>query len=90
MNQEWYAGAGPKDVNIFDRQWSFKMAVLDMLSTVLRKLPCERQLHWFMFTVLASTFFASLLSVFVECQDLRLNWKLFPKADQWWVHRAMP
>ncbi|KAI1179033.1 hypothetical protein F4777DRAFT_575384 [Nemania sp. FL0916] len=62
--------------------WSMKMAVLDMLDAFLRQLQCKRQMIWLMHTVLALTFIASILSVFLECQELKLNWTLFPHADR--------
>ncbi|KAJ8122407.1 hypothetical protein O1611_g9848 [Lasiodiplodia mahajangana] len=62
--------------------WSLKMAVLDMLRPLLGKLQCGRQALWFIYLVLAFTFTASILSVFFECQELRLNWTLFPDAEQ--------
>ncbi|KAI1122464.1 hypothetical protein F5Y10DRAFT_271026 [Nemania abortiva] len=62
--------------------WSLKMAVLDMLRPFLRRLRWDRQALWFMYPVVALTFIASILSVFLECQDLRLNWTLFPDAER--------
>lgn len=59
------------------------MAVLDMLKTVLGRLRCERMVLWLMYAALASTFLASILSVFLECNDLKLNWTLFPDAERW-------
>lgn len=59
------------------------MSALDTLKALLRKLRCEPLVLWFMSAVLALTFFASILSVFLECQKLELNWTLFPDAEKW-------
>ncbi|KAI0810167.1 hypothetical protein GGR55DRAFT_678762 [Xylaria sp. FL0064] len=60
--------------------WSMKMSVLDILSGLLRQFRCRPLVLWFMSSVLAITFFASILSIFLECQELELNWVLFPNA----------
>lgn len=65
------------------RLWSLKMAVLDMLKAVLGRLRCERMVLGLMYAALALTFLASILSVFLECNDLTLNWTLFPDAERW-------
>ncbi|KAI1114883.1 hypothetical protein F5Y14DRAFT_450502 [Nemania sp. NC0429] len=62
--------------------WSLKMAVLDMLKTLLRKIRCERMILGVMYTALASTFLATILSVYLECNDFKLNWTLFPDAEK--------
>ncbi|KAI1282646.1 hypothetical protein F5Y07DRAFT_394610 [Xylaria sp. FL0933] len=62
--------------------WSMKMSVLDILSGLLRQFKCRPLVLWFMSSVLAITFFASILSIFLECQELELNWALFPNAHK--------
>ncbi|KAI1752639.1 hypothetical protein F4782DRAFT_530126 [Xylaria castorea] len=59
--------------------WSLNLAVLDVLrATLLRKSENKQQLFWSMYTVLALTFFVTILSAFIECQPLTLNWTLLP------------
>ncbi|KAI1350802.1 hypothetical protein F5Y01DRAFT_315461 [Xylaria sp. FL0043] len=69
-------------INRLDRLWSMKMSVLDILSGLLRQFKCRPLVLWFMSSVLAVTFFASILSIFLECQELELNWVLFPNAHK--------
>ncbi|KAI0456351.1 hypothetical protein F5B21DRAFT_502546 [Xylaria acuta] len=59
--------------------WSLNMAVLDILrTTLLRKSENKQQLFWSMYTVLALTFFVTILAAFIECQPVKLNWTLLP------------
>ncbi|KAI0539554.1 hypothetical protein GGR58DRAFT_499992 [Xylaria digitata] len=62
--------------------WSLKMSVLDILGALLRKLRREQPVLRFMSAVLGLTFLASILSVFLECQQLKLNWILFPEPEK--------
>jgi hypothetical protein len=65
------------------RLWSLKMAVLDLMTPFLGGLRCDRPVRWLMYLVLACTFIASILSAFLECHELKLNWTLFPDAERW-------
>ncbi|KAI0474684.1 hypothetical protein F4859DRAFT_514533 [Xylaria cf. heliscus] len=59
--------------------WSLNMAVMEVLRrTLLRKCENRQQLCWSIYTVLALTFFVTILSAFIECQPLKLNWALLP------------
>ncbi|KAI8954990.1 hypothetical protein F4801DRAFT_574996 [Xylaria longipes] len=59
--------------------WSLNMAVLDVLrATLLLKSENKQQLLWTMYTVLALTFFVTILTAFIECQPVKLNWTLLP------------
>ncbi|TRX89686.1 hypothetical protein FHL15_009436 [Xylaria flabelliformis] len=59
--------------------WSLNLAVLDVLrKTLLRRSEYKQQLFWSMYTVLALTFFVTILAAFIECQPLQLNWTLLP------------
>ncbi|KAI1432756.1 hypothetical protein GGR50DRAFT_696724 [Xylaria sp. CBS 124048] len=62
--------------------WSLKMAVMDILRPMLRKL----RFQWFalrvIYAILGTTFLASILAVFLECDEISLNWKLFPEPEQ--------
>ncbi|GAW11759.1 hypothetical protein ANO14919_011100 [Xylariales sp. No.14919] len=62
--------------------WSLKMSVLDILNVLLRKLRCGQSVIWFMSAVLGLTFLACILSVFLECEQLKLNWILFPDPEE--------
>ncbi|KAK5632777.1 hypothetical protein RRF57_008491 [Xylaria bambusicola] len=58
--------------------WSLKMSVLDMLNTLLQAVRCKQSGIRLMYVILAMTFSASILSIFLECQPFELNWTLFP------------
>ncbi|KAI0107779.1 hypothetical protein GGR51DRAFT_570718 [Nemania sp. FL0031] len=62
--------------------WSLKMAVLDMLLSLWGGSQRNRGVFCYTYIVLAVTFFASIMSVFFECQELRFNWTLFPDTGQ--------
>ncbi|KAI1819280.1 hypothetical protein F4861DRAFT_544068 [Xylaria intraflava] len=62
--------------------WSLKMAIMDILRALLRKLRYEWLIAYAAYTVLGVTFLGATLSVFLECQELSLNWKLFPDPDK--------
>ncbi|KAH8156813.1 hypothetical protein CIB48_g11436 [Xylaria polymorpha] len=59
--------------------WSLNVVALNVLrTTLLRNCENKQQLFWSMYTVLALTFFVTILSAFIECQPLKLNWALLP------------
>ncbi|KAI2638366.1 hypothetical protein GGS21DRAFT_488443 [Xylaria nigripes] len=62
--------------------WSLKMAVMDMLRAFLDKHRIEWLSLYLMYTILGGTLLASILSAFLECQELSLNWKLFPDPEK--------
>ncbi|KAI0473387.1 hypothetical protein GGR56DRAFT_675887 [Xylariaceae sp. FL0804] len=63
--------------------WSLKMAVVDLLRGLLRRLQYERPVLYSTYAFLAVTFLASLLAVFLECRPLSMYWKLFLVDEMW-------
>ncbi|KAI0512977.1 hypothetical protein F5B22DRAFT_648072 [Xylaria bambusicola] len=58
--------------------WSLKISVLDYLGSLLETIRCKQTGIRIMYVILAMTFSASILSVFLECRPFELNWTLFP------------
>ncbi|KAM0817900.1 hypothetical protein AB5N19_03707 [Seiridium cardinale] len=58
--------------------WCLKMAVLDILGRMISKLPYERLVVITLWITLASTFVASVLSVFLECRPFYLYYQVNP------------
>ncbi|KAH7394294.1 hypothetical protein BKA66DRAFT_411034 [Pyrenochaeta sp. MPI-SDFR-AT-0127] len=58
--------------------WSLKMVVLDLLRRMIRKLPHEYTILYCYWSVLALTYVASNISVFVECHPFERYWQLSP------------
>ncbi|KAI1267720.1 hypothetical protein F5Y18DRAFT_443506 [Xylariaceae sp. FL1019] len=62
--------------------WSLKLATLDFVRILLRKLRHEDLIVNSMYAVLALTFAASFIAIFFECRPLSLFWTLSPIAQQ--------
>ncbi|KAI1314196.1 hypothetical protein F5Y03DRAFT_5171 [Xylaria venustula] len=62
--------------------WSIKLSILDLFNTFLQRLRRKTVVLWFITAVLALSFFASILSIFLECEKLELNWALLPNASK--------
>ncbi|KAL5113221.1 hypothetical protein ACEQ8H_008903 [Pleosporales sp. CAS-2024a] len=54
------------------------MAVLDLLASLIMQLPFERRLLYTSWTILAVTFVASIVTVFVSCNPVNLHWRIYP------------
>ena len=54
------------------------MAVLDLLSRLIMKLPFERKLLYGFWATLLLTFIASIVTVFTGCTPLRRSWQINP------------
>lgn len=54
------------------------MVVLDLLRRMIRKLPYEYATLYTFWAILAITYVASNISVFVECRPFELYWQLSP------------
>ncbi|KAI8931531.1 hypothetical protein NX059_011188 [Plenodomus lindquistii] len=62
--------------------WSLKMAVLDLLGRLIMKMPYERRVLHIFWAVLAATFVASIVTVFVGCKPFRKHWQIFPDPGE--------
>ncbi|KAL6705001.1 hypothetical protein ACN47E_007404 [Coniothyrium glycines] len=62
--------------------WSLKMAVLDLLSRLIVKMPYERKLLYCIWITLGVTFIASFVTVFVGCQPFERHWQIYPDPGQ--------
>ncbi|KAF2847480.1 hypothetical protein T440DRAFT_491921 [Plenodomus tracheiphilus IPT5] len=58
--------------------WALKMAVLDLLGRLILKMPYERKLLYVFWIILATTFLASMATVFVGCSPFRRHWQIYP------------
>lgn len=58
--------------------WSAKMAVLDLLSRLIMKMPFERKLLYVIWGTLLLTFVASITTVFTSCTPIRRSWQINP------------
>lgn len=63
--------------------WTLKLAVLDLLRTMLRRLRHERPILTYIYTIMLLSFAFSILAVFLECRPLGLYWSLHPDAHSW-------
>lgn len=54
------------------------MAVLDLLSRLIMKMPYEMKLLYAIWATLFLTFVASITTVFTACTPLRLSWQINP------------
>lgn len=54
------------------------MAVLDLLSRLIMKMPFERRLLYVIWGTLLSTFVASIITVFTSCTPIRRSWQINP------------
>ncbi|KAF9691273.1 hypothetical protein EKO04_010649 [Ascochyta lentis] len=58
--------------------WCLKMAVFDLFARIIAKMPYERMLVYGFWTVLFSTFVASVATVFVGCHPFERHWQIYP------------
>ncbi|KAF1920515.1 hypothetical protein BDU57DRAFT_17421 [Ampelomyces quisqualis] len=58
--------------------WSAKMAVLDLLASLIVRLPFELRLLYSFWAVLFATFIASIVTTFSSCAPIRLHWQIDP------------
>lgn len=66
------------------RLWCLKMAVFDLLARIISKMPYERYVVYGFWTVLFSTFVASVVTVFVGCQPFDRHWQIYPDPGDWY------
>ncbi|KAH3963916.1 hypothetical protein HBH70_223460 [Parastagonospora nodorum] len=62
--------------------WSAKIAVLDLLASLIMRLPFEKRILYTYWAILATTFVASIVTVFTSCVPLRLSWEIYPWPDE--------
>lgn len=58
--------------------WSLKMAVLDLLSRLIDKMPYQRKLLYSIWAAFGLTFAASIITVFISCQPFQRYWQIYP------------
>lgn len=61
-----------------------KMAVFDLLARIIAKMPYERVLVYGFWTVLLTTFVASVATVYVECRPFDRHWQIYPDPGDWY------
>jgi hypothetical protein len=61
------------------------MAVLDLLSKIIMKLPFERRLLNGFQAVLLLTFVASIVTVLVGCSPVSRHWQIYPNPGTWYA-----
>lgn len=68
------------------------MAVLDLLSRMIAKMPFERKLLYFMWAALGTTFVASIVTVFIGCHPFEQYWQIHPDPGKWYdmLHGDVP
>jgi hypothetical protein len=67
-----------------NRLWSAKMAVLDLLASLIMRLPFERRLLYSFWTILFVTFVASIITTFSSCTPISLHWQVDPDPGDWY------
>jgi hypothetical protein len=60
------------------------MAVLDLLASLIMRLPFERRLLYSFWAVLFLTFLASVTTTFMSCNPVRLHWQVDPDPGTWY------
>jgi hypothetical protein len=60
------------------------MAVLDLLASLIMRLPFERRLLYSFWAVLFLTFLASVTTTFMSCNPVRLHWQVVPDPGTWY------
>jgi hypothetical protein len=60
------------------------MAVLDLLASLIMRLPFERRLLYSFWAVLFATFVASIVTTFSSCASIRLYWQIDPDPGNWY------
>ena len=71
----------------YDRLWCLKMAVFDLLARLISTLPYERALLYVFWSVLLSTFVASIVTIFVGCHPVERYWQVYPDPGDWYGER---
>lgn len=66
------------------RLWCLKMAVFDLLARIISKMPYERYVVYGFWTLLFSTFIASVITVFVGCRPFERHWQIYPDPGDWY------
>ncbi|KAF4550305.1 Hypothetical protein D9617_18g034960 [Elsinoe fawcettii] len=62
--------------------WSLKMAVLDMVTKLIRKLRFEKLIYWGFIGVLGATWLAAMLGTFLGCRPVSLYWQINPNPGK--------
>ncbi|KAH7073172.1 hypothetical protein FB567DRAFT_583856 [Paraphoma chrysanthemicola] len=71
--------------------WCLKMVVLDLCRRMIRKLPHEFTVLYAFWALLAATYVAATISIFVECRPFERYWQLSPnpgscvKGNAWLI-----
>lgn len=63
--------------------WCLKMAVLDMVFKLIRKLRYEKLVYWSFIAILAATWIAAMLGTFLGCRPVSLYWQVNPNPGKW-------
>ncbi|KAK6351495.1 hypothetical protein TWF718_004655 [Orbilia javanica] len=58
--------------------WCLKLTVLDFLRRIIRRMAWEKPIIWTFSIVLAITYIAASVSVFIECRPFELWWQVDP------------
>jgi hypothetical protein len=67
-----------------NRLWSAKMAVLDLLASLIMRLPFERKILYSSWAVLLITFIASIVTTFSSCSPVDLYWQVDTDPGDWY------
>lgn len=62
--------------------WCLKMAVFDLLARLISNMPYERFVIYGFWSLLLSTFIASVVTVFVDCHPFELYWQIYPNPGE--------
>ncbi|TKX25276.1 hypothetical protein C1H76_2509 [Elsinoe australis] len=62
--------------------WCLKMAVLDMVFKLIRKLRYEKLVYWSFIAILAATWIAAMLGTFLGCRPVSLYWQVNPNPGK--------
>ncbi|CAO2657800.1 Nn.00g070600.m01.CDS01 [Neocucurbitaria sp. VM-36] len=62
--------------------WSLKMVVLDLCRRMIHKIPREFTILYTFWVVLACTYVAATIAIFVECRPFNRYWQLSPNPGE--------
>ncbi|KAJ8118907.1 hypothetical protein OPT61_g189 [Boeremia exigua] len=62
--------------------WCLKMAVFDLLARLISKMPYERIVVYSFWSVLLSTFVASIITIYVGCRPFERHWQIYPDPGE--------
>ncbi|KAF2221823.1 hypothetical protein BDZ85DRAFT_133824 [Elsinoe ampelina] len=62
--------------------WSLKMAILDVVFKLIRKLRFEKLVYWGFIVVLGATWVAAMLGTFLGCTPISLYWQIYPNPGR--------